>query len=227
MPVSQEDNAPVTVDLNGQAVVRARAPGQSRITELLLARSQASDPPVRFCINREFLARALHLGFTDIAVVKPDAPLVCQDERRQFVIMPLGQDMALPPQEDGVQISSTGGGPPTKQGTSERRRTMKTPSVSSTTNGNGIGQPKTDAIVIPKNANDVAPPSSQPVAIPRKINASGLDVLLAEAEALRSSLRDAYARSNQLLLAIKRHKKQAYAVRATLASLHQLQHLDA
>ena len=102
LPGSQEENAAVTVDLNGQVVVRARAAGQSRTTELLLARSEATDPPVRFCLNRQLLARALHLGFTDITVVKPDAPLVCQDERRQFVIMPLGTDSALPPQEDVV-----------------------------------------------------------------------------------------------------------------------------
>ena len=63
--------------------------------------------------------------------------------------------------------------------------------------------------------------------IPEKTNATGLDALLAEAEALKTSLQDAYARTNQLLLAIKRHKKQAQAVRATLASLRQLQHLDA
>jgi len=50
---------------------------------------------------------------------------------------------------------------------------------------------------------------------------------LVEAEALKALLRDAYTRTNQLLLAIKRQKKQAHAVRATLASLRQLQHLDA
>ena len=63
--------------------------------------------------------------------------------------------------------------------------------------------------------------------LPQKNNGTGLDALLTEAEALKSSLRDAYARTNQLLLAIKRHKKQAHAVRATLASLRQLQHIDA
>jgi hypothetical protein len=224
LPAGQEENAPVTVDLNGQAVLRARAPGQTRTMELLLARSAATDPPVRFCINREFLARALHLGFTDIAVVKPDAPLLCQDERRQFVIMPLDKDLALPPQDDVVQIPSTEGEPLTKQTTPERsNRTVKTPSISNATNGESV---KADAIVISQNGNGVPQPSRYPSAIPRKVN-SGLDALLVEAEALKSSLRDAYARSNQLLLALKRHKKQAHAVRATLASLRQLQHIDA
>ena len=56
---------------------------------------------------------------------------------------------------------------------------------------------------------------------------SGITALISEAEALKAMLRDAYARTNQLLVAIKRHRKQADAVRTTLASLRQLQHIDA
>ncbi|HEV3262764.1 MAG TPA: hypothetical protein VG013_38365 [Gemmataceae bacterium] len=40
-------------------------------------------------------------------------------------------------------------------------------------------------------------------------------------------LRDTYTRSNHLLAALKRHKKQAHAVQATLASLRQLQQIGA
>ena len=103
---------------------------------------------------------------------------------------------------------------------------MKSDSVPCTTNGNGV-QPKVDAVAIPENGNGVHQPRTHPAAVPRKINGIGLDALLAEAEALKTSLRDAYARTNQLLLAIRRHKRQAHAVRATLASLRQLQHIDA
>jgi hypothetical protein len=39
-------------------------------------------------------------------------------------------------------------------------------------------------------------------------------------------LRDAFGRTNQLIVAIRRQKKQAHAVQATLASLRQLQHVD-
>lgn len=211
LPGSDEENAPVTVDLNGHAVVRARTPGQSRATEVLLARSAVSDPPVRFCINRQLLARAVQLGFADIAVVHPDSPLVCQDTRRQFVIMPLGQDLALPPREDVVRIPSSQDGTGSKHATcSKRKLSRRTPTGASTTNGNGLHAPTTP-----------------PLALPEKPNGTGLAALLVEAEALRVLLRDASTRSSQLLLAIKRQKKQAHAVRATLASLRQLQHLDA
>jgi hypothetical protein len=152
--------------------------------------------------------------------------LVCHDDRRQFVIMPLSKDSALPPQEDTVQIPSTE--TVTKQSVTARRKpTMKTPAAFSTTNGDGIAQPKTDSVAIPENGNGVRQPKTHPVAVPQKMNNTGLDALLAEAEGLKTSLRDAYTRTNQLLLAIKRHKKQAHAVRATLASLRQLQHIDA
>jgi hypothetical protein len=227
LPVGPEDLAPITVDLNGQVAVRARAVGQSRTTELLLARSEASGPPVRFCVNREFLARALHLGLTDIRVVKPDAPLLCQDETRQLVIMSLDKDSALPQQENAVRIASTEGDTLPKQATSERRKpSMKTTAAPNSINGTGTC-PENHSGVISENGNSIRRPLTPHVTTPPKANGTGLDGLLAEAEALKTSLRDAYARTNQLLLVIKRQKKQAQAVRATLASLRQLQHLDA
>lgn len=224
LPVRQEDGAPVTVDLNGQAVVRARATGQSRATEVLLARSEAAGPPVRFAINRRFLARALQLGLTEVSVVKPDAPLLAQDERRQLVIMPLGPDLVLPPQEDAVHVPSTEGQTLTRKAVPERRKQpMKTTvAASSTINGADASPPK----AIPEN-NGIGQHLTHSARVPPKANGTGLEALLIEGEALRDSLRDAYTRSNQLLLAIKRQKKQAQAVRATLASLRQLQHLDA
>jgi hypothetical protein len=229
LPVRQEDGASVTVDLNGQAVVRAQATGQSRTTELILPRTEVAGPPVRFSINREFLARVLHLGLTDIRVVKPDAPLLAQDERRQLVIMPLGPDLVLPPQENAVRIPSTENEVLTQRTVSERRKpNMKTTGpASSTLNGTDASPPGNPPVAIPESGNGTRPGMPRLVATPPKANGTGLEALLVEAEALKDSLRDAYTRTNQLLLAIKRQKKQAQAVKATLASLRQLQHLDA
>ena len=56
--------------------------------------------------------------------------------------------------------------------------------------------------------------------------ASGITALIAETEALRTLLRDAHSQTSRLLVHIKRHKKQAHAVQATLASLRQLQHIE-
>ena len=56
--------------------------------------------------------------------------------------------------------------------------------------------------------------------------ASGIATLIAETEALRTLLREAHNQTSRLLVHIKRHKKQAHAVQATLASLRQLQHIE-
>jgi hypothetical protein len=60
------DKAPVTLDLNGQAVVRAKAEGQEQVTEVVLCQSEVHGPPVRFATNRDNLGRALALGFCEL-----------------------------------------------------------------------------------------------------------------------------------------------------------------
>jgi hypothetical protein len=212
LPGGDDDNAPITVDLNGQAIIRARGSGQSRITELVLARSEISGPPLRFCLNRQFLARALHLGFAELALVKEDVPLLFHDETRQFVIMPLAKDLALAPTTDSVRIPSSDASAVTQSPTHERRQpVMKSQPIANATNGNANGS---------HEANGSADGSADG-------KASGITALISEAEALKTMLRDAYARTNRLLVTIKRHRKQADAVRTTLASLRQLQHIDA
>jgi hypothetical protein len=48
---------------------------------------------------------------------------------------------------------------------------------------------------------------------------SGVTALIAETEALRTLLREAHQQASPFLVHIKRHRKQALAVQATLASL--------
>ena len=74
LPGADEPNAPATVDLNGKIAVRARAAGEGPATELVLSRSAYTGPPVRLQTNREFLARAIRLGFTEVEVVDADTP---------------------------------------------------------------------------------------------------------------------------------------------------------
>jgi hypothetical protein len=49
--------------------------------------------------------------------------------------------------------------------------------------------------------------------------------LFAEAEALRTLLADALARSARVLAALRQHRRQAHAVQAAMASLRKL-HID-
>ena len=55
------------------------------------------------------------------------------------------------------------------------------------------------------------------------VNGTGLGALIAEAQALKEALHDAYGRSARLVAALKRQRKQSRLMASTLASLRQLQ----
>jgi hypothetical protein len=104
LPAKEQDNKPVTVDLNGHVIVRARAAGQPRTTELVLARSEATGAAVRINLSRDHLGRALQLGFTELRVVTAGKPMVCRDDHRTYLLMPLEPKDALPPSADALRI---------------------------------------------------------------------------------------------------------------------------
>ena len=57
LPGAKQDRASVTVDLNGQAVLRARAEGQGQVTEVVLAQSDIQGKAVRLNLDRDFRSR--------------------------------------------------------------------------------------------------------------------------------------------------------------------------
>src|SRR5262249_45203903 len=67
--VDHEKDQRITLDLNGQAVIRGRQEGQSKCQELVLARSQVTGRPMRFNTNRQYLMRMLDLGFSTLNVL--------------------------------------------------------------------------------------------------------------------------------------------------------------
>jgi hypothetical protein len=91
----------VTLELNEHVAVRAQARGQEPAAELDLAGSRWSGSPTRVGTDRRHLLWALHLGFTEVAVVRPSVPLVCRDVTRTYVWMPLGPDTSPPPAHNG------------------------------------------------------------------------------------------------------------------------------
>src|SRR5260370_25733569 len=113
LPRADEFNAPATVDLNGRIVIRAKAPDQEGATELLLSRSRYTGAPVCFNTNREFLGRAIRLGFREIAVRGPDAPVVCRDGPRVYGWQPLTRESAIEPADDVTQIAANSAPTPT------------------------------------------------------------------------------------------------------------------
>jgi hypothetical protein len=209
LPGADAEHAPVTIDLGGQAVLRAKGEDQSRPTELVLAQSVVSGPPIRFHLDRQYLARALDLGFGELCVVDGKAPLVFRDEKRTFIAVPLDKKAALEPADNALRISSAGTDLPDKPARVERAEPLTEPlEAESEKNGSA----KVSSMVTHNGQ--------------RKSSAGSLNALVEEAEALKDELRHIYTRTHRLLAGLKKHRRQSKLVQTTLATLRQLKAVE-
>src|SRR5260370_24715659 len=83
LPGAKDDYSPVTVEGNGQVIVRSKEDEQPTTTEVVLARSNAQGKQMGFVTDRHYLAHALRLGFPRISVLGAGQPVVCRREKRQ------------------------------------------------------------------------------------------------------------------------------------------------
>lgn len=206
LPGDKDDHAPITVDLSAeQAVVRARASDQSRPTELVLQKADYNGAPLRFSSNRQYLLRALQLGFREFRIVNAETPVVAQDAQRKYVWMTLGKDAVVPPSADALRIRS-----PVEEQPSipASRKAAPAPQSRPGRPPRPASQPR------PTMANGKAL-SSQPV--------NDLNELIAEATALKGVGRDLSARGDRLLVALRRQKEQSRCVTTALSTLQRLQ----
>jgi len=60
-----------------------------------------------------------------------------------------------------------------------------------------------------------------------KADERGIDVLIEQAEAVKTSLRESLSKTGELVSSLKRHRRQSKAVASTLKSLRRLQAVDA
>ena len=206
LPIPEDPNLPVTLDLNGEVVVRARGDDAQLVTEMVLVNSEKSGDVICINTNRSLFARALALGFRQIRFITPDQPAFCRDENRAYVWALLGEDDAVPPTKNTQRIESPRS-PASKvvaKATPTTRR--KTPPMTeSNSNRNGNGR-KSAAPTAASEAETISP--------------------VEQAEALRDSLKDALDKTRDLIRTLKRQKKQSRIVESTLASLRQLQTAD-
>jgi hypothetical protein len=200
LPGDAEDHSPVTLDLDSGAVARARGE-DGAATEAPLRRSKPSGPPVRLCMNRRLLRRALLMGLRDVQVIGADKPVAFTTDRLLYVVMALDKGGAIPPGRKVLQLAQNPAPKPPPRPTQEpaierREETMPAPTPADPPNGgNGSQQP------------------------PRY----GIDELIDDAEQLRASLHDAGVRVSRLLAALKQQRRQSRALRSAVASLQQLQ----
>ncbi|MBM4072143.1 MAG: hypothetical protein FJ271_24935 [Planctomycetes bacterium] len=212
LPGGDDEHAPVTVDLNGEVLLRAHAEGQDQAVELLLARSRATGKPFRLAMNRKCLERAMRLGLPELHVQDAGRPVLFADEKRDFVVMPLDPQGSVPASEKAIRISST----QEAAGPVAIKRQRRKNTVNDT---NAI---ETQTTNVP---SETIVPENRPTRT-RKPKTAGVAVLIQEAEAIRNALRDLTGRSHKLLVALKRQRKQSKIVQSSLKALKELQHID-
>jgi hypothetical protein len=217
LPGAEVLNAPATLDLNGRVAVRSRGEGQDRVTELVLARSGYHGTALRIHINRGFLARAVRLGFTELALTTASDPIVCRDGRRIYAWQPLSAEAALEAGTDPVRIDSTSRPTGTETGrepvhTSREPMSERTYETQMPSSGRAMSGHH-DLHETPGTNGTEASNATTP---------TGLAALIQEAEALHETLGVARRQTGRLIVALRRHRKQERLVSATLASLRQL-----
>jgi hypothetical protein len=106
MPWEDGDGRSLTVEFDGQVRLRARSQRRSRATELVLNNSWCSGPALTFQTNRDFLGRALRLGFCRFRLVGSVLPAVCDDGLRRYAWALLDSRHAVPRSLHSVRIES-------------------------------------------------------------------------------------------------------------------------
>ncbi|MCY2990793.1 MAG: hypothetical protein NTY19_23380 [Planctomycetota bacterium] len=206
LPCEEETNRPITLDLNGQVLIRGRAADQSRATELTLSNSRLEGDPITINSNREYLLRALRLGFREVYLYGNEQPVLCDDGNRQFLWALLAPGAAIPSGPDLIRIPSIqhqhddASGHPQQP---RRKTTVSDPIPQFPSNGD---KPATKA----KRSSAAKRPSP-----------------IEQAIAFRDALRVAVVRANELIRSLKQQKRESRLVQTTLASLRQLQKVGA
>jgi hypothetical protein len=213
LPGNEDGSAPVTLDLGQEVRLRARAEDSPQISEVLLSGSSCEGPPVRIACNRRFLWRAVQLGFRAILIRNATTPLVCRDETRTYLFMPL--DGVLAPAADAVRIVSGETLSVVTEAKPELQPQRDKPKP----------EPKRSRATMPRSQTNGEEPRNGPAGVPttpRPSSEAEAPDALVEAEALRSLLHEAQMRLGHLLAALKQQRRHNRALRAAMDSLRGL-----
>lgn len=242
LPVDNPVNSPVTLDLNGRALVRARASADGPVTQLNLAGSHLTGSPLTIHTNRDYLLRALRLGFRQLAFQSPQAPVVCSDDARQetgarqYVWAVLSPEDAIPATEPMQELVAPEVGPSHKTNASTRisqrspvtlrkTRSTATRAASPAPTTPSATDPLADAtpcVASPSSGRESVPDSPAQAAA-RPSRTSRRSAALDHALDVRSLLRETLVQMDGLVGTLRQQRKQSQLVRSTLKSLRQLE----
>jgi hypothetical protein len=204
LPSSDAKAQPVTLDLTGEIIIRAKA-DDGYPTDLVLSNSKLQGANLRINTNRQFLARAIGLGFRQIHFTGCESPAFCQDDCHSFVWALLEKDGVIPPDGKALRVES----PVVKSArTSKSSREEKRPFMA-------------------KNHKPEMPPVQNGQKPTELGECKTLEALLEHAVGLQETLRDAATRLRELMTLLKQHQKESKSVQTVLASLRRLPSLNA
>ena len=106
LPNDDPHYEPITLDLNGQVLVRAREAEKARPTQVELPSSRLDGEPVVLHTNRRYLAEALRLRFRTLHCFGSKSPVLCSDDRRRYLWCLLDGESAIPRHSDPIRIET-------------------------------------------------------------------------------------------------------------------------
>ncbi|MCE9605495.1 MAG: hypothetical protein K8U03_11420 [Planctomycetia bacterium] len=220
LPCHDGLHRPITLDLNGQVLVRSRETETARPTELQLGTSKLVGEPMVLNTNRRYVERALRLGFRSVGLFGPESPVLCVDDRRRFIWMLLDKASVIPRHDDPIRMAPDVARRPSNHAKhAESDRSSALPRTSKP-------QPAEAPMTVPINkqvaasATAVTPNDAKPEKPARKSPATST---IEQAMALRDTLRNVARQAGELARSLKQQKRQARIVATTLASLNELQ----
>ena len=205
---NRADERAVTLDLNGAIAIRAKDMDAARPVEMVLSNSIRMGEDIRINTDHRFLVRAVEMGFRQLKLYGPNGAVLARDDQRNYLWMPLGPDNLILPSDDCLRIESP----------RAALRSSPTSPVSRSTLP--MNRPPLQATASPPPAAESAPQTA-PTRCRRAsaVTASPLD----QAVGLRTSLREAVHRTNELIRSMKKERKHQRLLKSTLKSLKDLQ----
>ncbi len=201
LPGADDSCSPLTLDLNGAVVVRAKAEDQPAATELRLSNSHKQGDELQVSSDRAYLKRAVELGFREIHLRDAVAPAFCRSDRRAYLWALLGKDAVLKRGENATRIES----PMAERATPAMSRELPAdpvmPAASTLLSANPIS-----VRAAPSAATEPTLESAQP-------QAKSLPVLIAEGEALRATLREVLVKTRALVAGLRQQHRHSDAKR--------------
>lgn len=232
LPCDESLHKAVTVELNGHVALLARAENAAPITRAILNHSRREGAELRWLTNRDYLLRAVQLGFREIELRGNAAPAVCRDARRAFVWSLLTPTEAIVADSDVVDVPSIGAAvTPVVSISPEQATTASVPRSFATrrttrTATNRVAATLSAMNAPPRMRQSVSDSHSTVVPAELSDSTSNFATVLQEAANLKTALRTAHAQISRMITALKRQRRQSKLVQTTLASLQQLQTLE-